>query len=156
MIDPGEFGDSLLRLGCALASGGAFGWERELQDKPAGLRTNMLVALSSALLVLVGVRLVDSAAASQDPRFAVDITRIIQGIVGGIGFLGAGTIIQSRHSVHGLTTASTIWLSAAVGISSGLGYFALTAATVALGLVVLVAFGLMERHLLSRRDKPQE
>jgi putative Mg2+ transporter-C (MgtC) family protein len=114
----------------------------------------MLVSLGAALLMLVGVRLVDSAAAPQDPRFAVDLTRIIQGIVGGIGFLGAGTIIQSRHSVHGLTTASTIWLSATVGISSGLGYFALTAATVALGLVVLVAFGLLERHLLSRRDKP--
>jgi putative Mg2+ transporter-C (MgtC) family protein len=156
MTDAGELSDALVRLGCALAAGGAFGWERELQDKPAGLRTNMLVALSSALLMLVGVRLVDSAAASQDPRFAVDLTRIIQGIVGGIGFLGAGTIIQSRHSVHGLTTASTIWLSAAVGISSGMGYFALTAATVVLGLVVLVAFGLMERHLLSRRDKPPE
>ena len=149
MPDLDEFGTTLLRLACALAAGGALGWERELQDKPAGLRTNMIVALGSALLVLVGMKLADSASASDDPRFAVDPTRIIQGIVGGIGFLGAGTIIQSRHSVHGLTTASTIWLSAAVGVASGMGYYALTIVTVAVGLFVLLAFGMLERLLFA-------
>ena len=120
-----------------------------MRDKPAGLRTNMIVALGSALLVLVGMKLAGAASASDDPRFAVDPTRIIQGIVGGIGFLGAGTIIQSRHSIHGLTTASTIWLSAAVGVSSGMGYYALTMTAVAVGLFVLLAFGMLERLLFA-------
>ena len=67
-------------------------------------------------------------------------------------FLGAGTIIQSRHSVHGLTTASTIWLSAAVGIASGMGYYALTIITVAVGLFVLLAFGMLERLLFAQNN----
>lgn len=147
-----EFGSALVRLGCALAAGGALGWEREMRDKPAGLRTNMLVALGSALLMLVAMRLADSHPGNN----GVDATRVIQGIVGGIGFLGAGTIIHSRHSVHGLTTASTIWLSAAAGVSSGAGYHVLTAAAVLAGLLVLTGLGMIEARLLPAKSDPSQ
>jgi putative Mg2+ transporter-C (MgtC) family protein len=150
MPDLTELGAAVLRLVCALAAGGILGWERELRDKPAGLRTNMIVALGAALLVLVGLRINGPAPAND--QLHADLSRIIQGIIGGIGFLGAGTIIQSRHDVHGLTTASTLWLSAALGISSGLGYYALTLAAVILALLVLVMLGALQVRLMQHTD----
>jgi putative Mg2+ transporter-C (MgtC) family protein len=150
MSDVADLGTIVLRLSCALVAGGAIGWERQLREKPAGLRTNMLVALGAAVMVLAGLQLAHAGAASGTDS-AADASRIIQGIVGGIGFLGAGTILQSRHSVHGLTTASALWLSAALGIASGLGLYALALLAliaVVLGLLVLAALGFVEQRLL--------
>jgi putative Mg2+ transporter-C (MgtC) family protein len=151
MSDPSELAQIIPRLGCALAAGGVIGWEREMQDKPAGLRTNMLVALGAAVAVLAGLQLPAAGHAPEDGSAAV-ASRIIQGIVGGIGFLGAGTILQSRHSVHGLTTASALWLSAALGVSSGLGLYKLTFTAVALGIVVLAVFLLIEKRIRPNPD----
>jgi len=153
-----ELGNAFLRLGCALAAGGILGWEREWRAKPAGLRTNMIVALGSALLVLLSQELAESMTDSSGWT-AVDPSRVIQGIVGGIGFIGGGTILQSRRSIQGLTTASTIWLSSALGISSGLGYYILTIVAVALALIVLVAFGSLEKAVFEdgeSHEKPQQ
>jgi putative Mg2+ transporter-C (MgtC) family protein len=146
MFDLTELGSMLLRLSCALAAGGVIGWERELQDKPAGLRTNMLVALGAAVVVLAGLQLSKAGVALENDAVGA-ASRIIQGIVGGIGFLGAGTILQSRHSVHGLTTASALWLSAALGVSSGLGLYMLTITAAALALIVLTGLPTIERRL---------
>lgn len=145
MNDLEELKTAGVRLGCALIAGAVLGWERELQDKPAGLRTNMLVALGSALLVLVSLR--HSEATGTQFDFGPEASRVIQGIVGGIGFLGAGTILQSHRRVSGLTTASALWLSAAHGVASGLGYFTLTFVSVALALLVLTALGFVERFI---------
>lgn len=103
-----------VRLIMAALLGGVLGYEREHRGKSAGLRTHMLVALGSALFVLVPQQLGVSDA---------DLTRVLQGLVAGIGFLGAGTIIKgtSEEDVKGLTTAAGIWLTAAVGMASGLG-----------------------------------
>jgi len=151
MSDVTEFGTMMLRLSCALAAGGAIGWERQRQEKPAGLRTNMLVALGAAVVMLAGLNLARAGVALENDAAAAT-SRIIQGIVGGIGFLGAGTILQSRHSVHGLTTASALWLSAALGVASGLGLYTLTITAAVLALLVLIAFGAIERKLWPARN----
>jgi putative Mg2+ transporter-C (MgtC) family protein len=103
-----------VRLFLAALLGGILGWQREQAGKAAGLRTHMLVALGSALFVLIP---------QQAGVSSGDMTRVIQGIVTGIGFLGAGSILKLTEpgQIYGLTTAAGIWLTAAVGIAAGLG-----------------------------------
>jgi putative Mg2+ transporter-C (MgtC) family protein len=115
--------DIFLRLTLAIAAGGVIGLERQLDRKPAGLRTHMLVSLGSALYVLAG---------TQAPSAERDMTRIIQGVATGIGFLGAGEIFsraprnhQDDIKVVGLTSAAAIWVSAGLGVVAGLGQYKL-------------------------------
>lgn len=108
----------LLRLSCALAVGAVIGWERETKDKPAGLRTNMLVSFGAALFVLVSI---ETGLVQQSPDA---LSRVIQGVVTGVGFIGAGTILR-RPKVRGLTSAAAIWVSAALGIAAGCGLWLL-------------------------------
>lgn len=105
----------VLRLGVALLLGAAIGWDRERRSADAGLRTHMLVALGSALVVVV-------AGASGMREDAM--SRVVQGLVSGIGFLGAGAVLKDTGEgrIHGLTTAGSIWATAAVGITAGLGH----------------------------------
>ncbi len=119
--------DLLLRLSLAVVLGGAVGLERELQRKAAGLRTNILICVGAALFTELSIAM---SSASGDPA------RIAAQIVTGVGFLGAGTIIQARGIVTGLTTAATMWLVAAIGMAVGFG--ALLEATGATLLVLLV------------------
>jgi putative Mg2+ transporter-C (MgtC) family protein len=145
----------LLRVGLAAALGGAIGFERELREREAGLRTHMLVSVGAALFTLV------SAYAWADWRFSTeeglvfDPTRIAAQIVTGIGFLGAGAIIRQGLSVRGLTTAATLWVVAAIGMAAGAGYY--TAAVIT---TVLVLFSLWPLRLvafrLSGRLRPEE
>src|SRR5689334_4094601 len=133
----------LLRLTVAAALGGSIGLERELRERQAGLRTHLVVCVGSALFTLV------SAYAFTSPR--VDPTRIAAQIVSGIGFLGAGAIIRQGLSVKGLTTAATLWLSAAIGMASGAGYysaalFATAGALVTLGPLRIVAYRVIHRY----------
>lgn len=102
------------RMTVALLLGAVIGWDRERRDADAGLRTHMLVSLGAALFVLVPVE------AGMGPD---ELSRVVQGIVSGIGFLGAGAVLKMGHEgrIHGLTTAATIWATAAVGMSAGLG-----------------------------------
>ncbi len=128
-------GELLLRLLTPALFGGAIGWERESLDKPAGLRTHMLVGLGAACFMLVGLTLheqLGTATSNMDP------TRVIQGVVGGIGFLGAGSIIKAGRSPHGLTTAAGIWTTGGVGAACGAGYFGIAGVTAAVALVVLL------------------
>ncbi len=119
------------RLLCALLAGALIGIERELTHKPAGLRTHMLVALGTSLIVITAVE------SRMSPS---DLSRVIQGLVTGIGFLGGGAILKltAEHEIHGLTTAASIWTTAALSIAAGLGEVAMMALGLALGLVVLV------------------
>ncbi len=130
-----------LRLILAAALGGALGYERERLGKAAGLRTHMLVALGSALFVLSAVE------AGAGPG---DLTRVVQGIATGIGFVGAGAILKLAEAghlqVHGLTTASTVWVAAAVGIAVGAGGFWLAGFSTGLCLVILVVLARYEHH----------
>ncbi|MDN5882199.1 MAG: MgtC/SapB family protein, partial [Nitrosospira sp.] len=103
-----------LRLALAATLGGLLGFEREQSGKAAGLRTHMLVALGAALFILVP---------QQAGMTDADLTRVIQGVVTGVGFLGAGTILKSpdEKTIKGLTTAAGLWLTAAIGVAAGLG-----------------------------------
>lgn len=114
----------LYRLGLAALIGGVVGFEREVSEKPAGMRTHMLVSLGAALFVL---------AASLS---AVELDRLLAGITAGIGFLGAGTIWQDQNRVRGLTSAAAIWITAGLGMACGLGQYLL--AFIALGLAFVI------------------
>src|SRR5947209_102780 len=107
------------RVFFAVLCGGLVGLERELKNKPAGIKTNILICLGSALYTSVSVLL--STRLSDSNHFG-DPARVAAQIVSGIGFLGGGTIIQSRGTVLGLTTAATIWVVAAIGICVGIGH----------------------------------
>ncbi len=140
--------EMLLRAVFAIVGAGALGWERERYGKPAGLRTQMMVGLGSAMFTMVSLRLYLASQHEGSPG-QFDLMRIIAGIIGGIGFLGAGTIIQSQGSVKGITTASTIWVVGAYGIACGLGYYSLAGMNLLLALMVLIVFGRLERRFLS-------
>jgi putative Mg2+ transporter-C (MgtC) family protein len=135
------FLEVFLRLGAAVLAGGLIGFDREVRNKPAGLRTMALVALGSAVFVL-------AAAGAEN---ADSTSRVIQGVITGVGFLGAGTIIrgQTEESVRGLTTAASIWLAAAAGVACGLALWPLVLVSCCLGLLILVLEPI-ERWLKSR------
>jgi putative Mg2+ transporter-C (MgtC) family protein len=112
----------LLRIVTAAALGGLIGLEREMGDQPAGFRTHMLVSLGSALFTLVGAFGV-APLLGEDVGARFDPTRVAAQIVTGIGFLGAGAILQQGLTVRGLTTAAALWVTAAIGMAVGLGYW---------------------------------
>jgi putative Mg2+ transporter-C (MgtC) family protein len=132
-----SWAEVLLRVGLAAVLGGAIGFEREIREREAGLRTHMLVSVGAALFTLI------SAYAWRDFEFSTpegvvfDPTRIAAQIVTGIGFLGAGAIIRQGLSVRGLTTAATLWVVAAIGMASGAGYYSGAFITTVLVLVAL-------------------
>lgn len=134
-----------IRLSVALACGILLGMERERKDKPAGLRTIVLISLGSALFMIIG-NLVPFA--YEWPELArIDPSRVAAGVVTGIGFLGAGTIIQSRGSVQGLTTAAVIWVASAVGMCAGLGYNVMALGFTGLILLALIAMEPLRKRL---------
>ena len=135
--------DVVARLLAATGIGGAIGLNRELTRKPAGLRTHSLVALGSALPTVSALQLgVPSDATHSDA-----VSRVIQGVIAGIGFLGGGVIVKHGEIVRGLTTAANLWLAAAVGVTCGAGMWKLALFTVALGLLALVPLGRLEKRL---------
>jgi putative Mg2+ transporter-C (MgtC) family protein len=133
-----------LKLILAMICGGAIGFERELNRKPAGLRTNLLICFGAALYMIIS-RHISGGAAYTDPA------RLVAQVVAGIGFLGAGVILQARGSVSGLTTAATIFVVGAVGIAIGEGLFALAIFSTILVILVLVALRKLERAVVKKR-----
>jgi putative Mg2+ transporter-C (MgtC) family protein len=134
----------VLKLLLAMLCGGAIGLERELSRKPAGLRTNVLIAMSATLLMIVS-RHISNGAPYTDPA------RLVAQVIVGVGFIGGGVIIQSRGSVTGLTTAATIFIVTAVGISIGEGMFSAAVLTTLLIIFVLVLLRRAEKIILRRR-----
>ncbi|MFP4520268.1 MAG: MgtC/SapB family protein [Oceanicaulis sp.] len=133
---PNSFWDSLLRLGVAALAGGFIGFNRELSDRPAGLRTNMLVSLAAALFTVTSLKLVESATAAGGVARA-DPVRVVEAVTAGVAFIAAGTIIRAKASVQGVTTAAALWLSGAAGVACGVGAFDLAGASVILAVVIL-------------------
>lgn len=133
----------MLRLLLAAGLGAAIGIERELRKKPAGLRTNILIALGSALFTMLSLELTQG---TDSPE------RIAAQVVTGIGFLGAGAIMQSGGTVHGLTTAATIWVNAAIGMAAGAGEFAIALGATSITLIVLVVLPPIERFFERRAE----
>ena len=115
--------DIAVRLVASLVVGGLIGLERSYHGRPAGFRTHSLVCLSTSLLMLVTVYETRWFPSVSQARISLDPTRMAQGIMTGIGFLGAGTIIRDGLSVRGLTTAASIWITAAIGILIGIGFY---------------------------------
>jgi len=141
--DVGQATRIVVRLGMAALLGGLLGWEREHAGKAAGVRTHMLVAMGAALFVLV---------AQQAGMAPADSSRVLQGIIAGVGFLGAGTILKgdAESQVKGLTTAAGIWLTAAIGVAAGLGREATAVLSTVLALLVLWMIPLLHTLLKPR------
>jgi len=135
----------ILRLLLAAVLGAGIGLEREYHRKPAGLRTNILIALGSALFTMMSMRL-GLAGHNED--------RISSTVVSGIGFLGAGAIMRHRESVTGMTTAATIWVNAAVGMAVGAGEYAMASLATLITLLVLAALAPAERYFERRASSP--
>jgi putative Mg2+ transporter-C (MgtC) family protein len=119
----------VMRLLIAAGLSAAIGLEREYHQKPAGLRTNMLIGIGSALFTVLSLSFVHGGEGSSD--------RVASQIATGIGFLGAGAILRSEHSIHGLTTAATVWVNAAIGMAAGAGAHTLAVATTIVTLITL-------------------
>ena len=136
------FIENMIKVSMAVLIGGAIGAEREFQDKAAGFRTITLITLGSALFTIFSISL--------DPGFTR--TRVAANIVTGIGFLGAGAIVRERGRIGGLTTAATIWLSAALGMGVGAGELYFSIAATAVTLFVLLGFPYIEARIDSRRE----
>ena len=138
--------DFLPKALLAIACGGLIGVEREIKSKPAGFRTNILICLGSMLFMWLSTQVAMVVAIGRP----ADPGRIAAQVVAGIGFLGAGTIIQSRGRITGLTSAAMIWVVSAVGMTIGAGYSIIGVITTALVLLVLVGLGLVERRVFRR------
>lgn len=140
-----SFSDVLVRLVSATLIGAALGLNREIRGKPAGLRTHALVALGTALVTLTGIEL-----SGHDGEFdSNSVSRVIQGIVAGIGFLGGGTILKADSGEHisGLTTAASLWVVACLGIACGVGLWQMALVAVVLALLVLIVGEPLENAL---------
>ena len=128
----------ILRITIAAILGGIIGMEREYRSKEAGLRTHFLVALGSALFMIISAYGFEGALISSEHR--LDVSRIAAQVVTGIGFIGAGTIIFQKHMVKGLTTAAGLWVTAAIGLTCGSGMYMLAVSSTVLVLISLEAF----------------
>lgn len=147
LLDAEQLTRVVLRLAVALLLGAAIGWDRERRDAEAGLRTHMLVALGSALFIVVPTE----AGMSEEA-----VSRVIQGLVSGIGFLGAGAVLKDTDEgrIHGLTTAASIWATAAVGIAAGLGRESTALLATGFVLLVLAALRRVSRRVRAAPDNP--
>lgn len=134
----------IARLSYALLAGGIIGLERTYHGRPAGFRTHTLVCASSTLLILLSVYQWDLLPKVPMDTIRVDPTRMAQGIMTGIGFLGAGVIVKERFAVRGLTTAASIWITAAIGIVIGMGFYSAAVVGTLLALGTLSVFRWVE------------
>ena len=131
----------IFRLVLATALGSLIGYEREAKNRPAELRTHMLVSLGAAIFSMISV------------SFEQDPTRIAAGIVAGIGFLGAGSIISSKQNVKGLTTAATLWIVAAIGLSIGTGFYMIGVASSVIVFLILQLGHIEKRDYREKDDE---
>ena len=132
-------------LALAVVLGGLIGLERELSGKPAGLRTNILICLGAAVFTLIGFDLHAESGA--------DVAKLLSGVITGVGFIGAGVLIQDRGGVYGLTTAATIWLVTAIGIVCGLERYVMAVSITLTALFILWVFNIVDRLIEKHRLK---
>ena len=132
------------RLVISAVLGGLIGVEREMHDKPAGFRTHVLVCTGASMFALISLLI------GQEFASSVDVSRVVAGVVTGIGFLAAGSIFRAKDHIKGLTTAADIWVLAGIGLASGLGYYALAVVATIISLVVLIAGRVLDYYLSKR------
>ena len=137
-----SIGEMLLRLAVSMLLGGAIGFERERDSQPAGLRTHMILVMGSCLAMILSINI--GAENGTDPA------RLAAQVISGIGFLGAGAILRSGFNVKGLTTATTVWTTAIIGLAVGYGYYWVGAFTTVLVLVVLTLVSIFEKKFIRR------
>jgi putative Mg2+ transporter-C (MgtC) family protein len=149
-FDLSTFVDDLIRLSLAILLGAIVGTERQLAGQSAGLRTHVMVALGSAVFTLAGI-----ATSGGDLQ---QVSRVVQGVAAGVGFLGAGAIlrIEGDTKVKGLTTAGSIWVAAAMGTSAGLGEYALAASATIASLLVLLILRPISHYLDSLAGRHEQ
>jgi putative Mg2+ transporter-C (MgtC) family protein len=153
---------ALLRTLMAVVVGCLIGLDRELRNKPAGMRTHILISLAAALFTLITFELHVQFAGDEGNRTA-DPVRIIEAVTAGVAFLAAGAIIQSRGNVQGLTTGANMWLAGALGVACGAGYYVLAVIGTVFALIVLVVLAKLEVRWTNKqpenpappRDKPR-
>lgn len=136
------------RLAAALVAGALVGLERERKHRPAGFRTMILISLGSCGFVVAGL----SALASFPDSGQAEVSRILQGLMSGIGFLGAGAVIQNKKAVRGLTTAAAVWVTAALGAMCGIGQFVLAGTLAAFTLFTLIVLERVEERYFPEPD----
>ena len=149
MIPPLTDTELIRRLLTAALLGAVLGFEREMRQKSAGLRTNILIAVGSALFTLMSYELAGDAPGADPGRLAAQI-------VTGIGFLGAGAIMRTDSGIYGLTTAATVWVNAAVGVAAGGGEYHLAFIATAVTVVVLLLLHPLERVIDRQFGKPDD
>ncbi len=142
-------GQLTLRVVAAIAAAALLGFEREKRGKAAGLRTHILVGLGAATFTMVALE-VEAAVGG-----VVDPTRALQGVVGGIGFLGAGQIVQARGDIRGITTAAGIWLTGGVGVACGAGEFFIAGLASGAGFLTYSVIARLEREAIGGDDETQ-
>lgn len=141
------------RLIIASILGGLIGAEREISNRPAGLRTHILVTLGSTLIMLVSI---DGFYILGEGVLAGDPARLAAQVVSGIGFIGAGTIMRTGNNIRGLTTAASLWVSAGIGLAIGAGYYLGGIITAGIVLFTLMSIGVLEKRSLMRKYKQIE
>ncbi len=135
------------RVALAIVLCAIIGMEREFHGRPAGLRTHLLVGGGAALIMIIGITFAEGYFVNTDGAVTFDIARLVAGVVTGIGFLGAGTIIRQGDWVHGLTTAASVWFVAGIGIAAGLGLYVIAAGAAGVGFLVLFGISRLEARL---------
>ncbi|MCR4659359.1 MAG: MgtC/SapB family protein [Bacteroidales bacterium] len=143
----------IFRIVCALAAGAAIGIERQLRQRQAGLTTNSLVAVGACIFILISESVIMNAYAAGGP-VNNDNLRVLSQVVTGIGFLGAGVIMKNGVNIHGLSSAATIWCSAAVGCLCGYGMW--SEAAISVGTILLINWGLKTIELLFKRKNKSD
>lgn len=156
MLDIIGFGFDLtvvIRVLSALLLGFAIGFEREVTNKDAGLRTNILVCLGACIFTIISIYGFPEVAVSGEEMGTRDTARVAAQIVTGIGFIGGGTVLRHGFNIYGLTTAATLWVSASVGMACGAGMYGLAIISTVLSILILVVVRLFEKNVLVTSTK---
>jgi putative Mg2+ transporter-C (MgtC) family protein len=143
----GDLVDIVKHMGIAAVAGGLIGFERSYHGRPAGFRTHTLVCMASSILMLVTIYQKQWFSGADIETVRIDPTRMAQGVMTGIGFLGAGVIMKEGLSVRGLTTAASIWITAAIGVLAGVGFYSAVFIGTIFALVVVLAFRWIETRI---------
>jgi putative Mg2+ transporter-C (MgtC) family protein len=146
-----DWSDLLLRLALTVAAGSLIGANRGERGKPAGLRTTVLVCLAASIAMLLANLLLGTTGKTPDSYVQLDMMRLPLGILTGVGFIGAGTILRRENLVIGVTTAATLWLATVIGLCLGAGQIGLGLVGTACGLLILWGFELAERYMPQER-----
>ncbi len=140
----------ITRVGIAVLIGGIIGFERERKNRPAGLRTHMLVCMAAGLIAMVEQQMVYEVSSFANSAINVSVGRLTVGVISGIGFIGAGTIMMAKNRIVGLTTAASLWCTACLGLVSGMGYGIIALISAVIVVLVLEVMRIGEKTSLSR------